>query len=518
MPQAIRFSSAPIVRGCTATPPRKLVHPGFFFSRIHPDDHASVAEAHKAFLAGHGVFDEEFRIQRKDGQWIWVHDRAVASYEKDGKLYTDGMISDITERKAMEESLRESEERYRRLFEVESDAILVVDSDTGRILDANAAALRVYGYSREEFLLLTVEEVSAEPEKTRAAIVDYPTRVQLRWHRKKDGTVFPVEITNNYFVSQGRKVHVAAIRDITERQRAEKELRLTQFSVEHASDAIFWMDPQGRIVYVNEAACRSLGRSREELLSLSIPDIDPLFPKEAWEAFWEELKPRGSMTFETQHQTKEGRVFPVEITANYLEFDGKEYSFAFARDITERKRAEEALRASESRYRLLFENNVAATIRHTMDGRIVDCNAAAARTLGYESPQELLGLSMNNIRWDSEKRVEMIARLQAGETVAGVELEVPEQGWHTHLVDRQPYPDSRRRHRRNICARHLRRYHRAQADRGSAACKRSAVPAIGGDDSRGLLCQYAGAGPGDLCQPGLRRNLGQAPPGGLRAP
>ena len=94
------------------------------------------------------------------------------------------------------------------------------------------------------------------------------------------------------------------------------------------------MDPQGRLVYVNEAACNSLGRSRQELLSLSIPDIDPLFSKEAWGAFWGEIKPRGSMTFETQHQTKQGRVFPVEITANYLEFHGREYSFAFARDLT----------------------------------------------------------------------------------------------------------------------------------------------------------------------------------------
>jgi PAS domain S-box-containing protein len=113
-----------------------------------------------------------------------------------------------------------------------------------------------------------------------------------------------------------------------------------QFSLEYASDGIFWMDPQGRIVYVNEAACRSLGRLREELLSLSIPDLGPLIPKEVWKTVWEEIKTRGSMTFETQNVSKQGSVFPVEITTNYLEFDGKEYCFAFNRNITERKRAE----------------------------------------------------------------------------------------------------------------------------------------------------------------------------------
>jgi PAS domain S-box-containing protein len=171
----------------------------------------------------------------------------------------------------------------------------------------------------------------------------------MRWHRKKDDTVFPVEITNNHILNQGRMFHVAAIRVITERQRTEKGLRLTQFSLEHASDAVFWLDSQGRIVYANKAAWRSFERSREELLSMSIPDIDPLFPQEDWEVFCKEFKPRGSMILETKHLTKKGRDFPVEITTNYLEFDGKEYAFAFGRDITERKQAEEALCQSEAK-------------------------------------------------------------------------------------------------------------------------------------------------------------------------
>jgi PAS domain S-box-containing protein len=334
----------------------------------------------------------EYQVQRKDGQWIWIHVRAYRTHEKEGTHYDGGIFSDITERKAVEESLRESEERYRRLFEVESDAILIVDSDTCRILDANAAALKLYGYSHEEFLFLTVEEISAEPEKTRASIVDHQSRVQLRWHRKMDGTVFPIEVANNYFVNQGRNIHVAAIRDISERQRAEKELRLTQFSVEHASDAVYWMDSHGRIVYANEAACRSLGQSREELLSLTIPDIDPLFSKETWESYWKETKMRGSITFESEYRTQQGRIFPVEVTANYLEFDGKEYSFAFARDVTERKRAEEEFRLTQ----FSLEHASDAVFWMDPQGHVAYVNEAACRSLG-RSREELLSLSAYDI-------------------------------------------------------------------------------------------------------------------------
>jgi PAS domain S-box-containing protein len=437
----------------------------FWPGRIDLSESKQLGERFRQLFAGQ-PFDVECRMQRKDGQWIWIHGRAYRTYERDGAHYADGVFSDITERKAMEESLRDSEERYRRLFEVESEAILVVDCDTGRILDANPAALNLYEYTREEFLLRTAEDISDEPENTRRAIADHRSSMQLRRHRKKGGTVFPVEIASNYFVNHGRSILVAAIRDtterqraqealraieqrysllfeemlvgfalveviydengkpcdyhhlevnpaferqsglprnrivgkricevlpdiepfwietygkvaatgepvhfesyaeplrrwfevtafrtapgqvgvtftdITERKRAEKELRLTKFSVEHASDAVYWMDSQGRILYVNEAACRSLGRAREELLALSIPDIDPLVSKKAWGTSWKAVKARGSLVVETHHRTKRGKVFPVEITANYLEFDGKEYSFAFARDITERKQAE----------------------------------------------------------------------------------------------------------------------------------------------------------------------------------
>ena len=97
-------------------------------------------------------------------------------------------------------------------------------------------------------------------------------------------------------------------------------------------------------MYANSGACEQLGYSREELLSLTVHHIDPDFPAEVWLKHWEELKRHGSLTFESRHRTKDGKLFPVEIKASYLAFAGKEFNCASARDISDRKRSEESLR------------------------------------------------------------------------------------------------------------------------------------------------------------------------------
>src|ERR1035441_8150676 len=332
-----------------------------WFERICPNDSSRVVQAfHQLFSEGR-PFDVEYRVQHKDGTWIWVHDRAYRTYERDGVRCADGFISNITERKRTEERLR----KLSRAVE-QSPASVVITDVRGTIEYVNPKFAQLTGYAPEEaigqnprFLKSGMQPAAVYRELWETVLSGGEWRGELA-NRKKNGEIYwesasIVPIRD----SAGTITHLLAVKeDITERKRADKELRLAQFSLEHASDAVYWMNPQGRIVYVNQAACCSLGRSREELLSLSIPDIDPLFPKEAWAAHWEELKARGSMSIETQHQTKQGRVFPVEVTTNYLEFDGKEYSFAFARDISERKRAEEALQESEQRYRLLFAEMV----------------------------------------------------------------------------------------------------------------------------------------------------------------
>ncbi|HEY5529085.1 MAG TPA: PAS domain S-box protein, partial [Thermoleophilia bacterium] len=132
-------------------------------------------------------------------------------------------------------------------------------------------------------------------------------------------------------------------------ERFQKALRRTQFSVDHASDSITWLDSEGRVFDVNESACRRLEYSREELLEMTVFDIDVAFSgeRERWPAHWQLVKERGSLTFERQRQTKSGRIFPAEITSNYMEFDGKEYSCSVSRDISDRRRSEQTLRDSE---------------------------------------------------------------------------------------------------------------------------------------------------------------------------
>ena len=213
-----------------------------------------------------------------------------------------------------------------------------------------------------------------------------------------------------------------ALSQLIKRRHTEDELRLTQFAVDHARDAVFWVEPQGRIVYANEAACRSLGRTREEVLALSIPDIDPPVAQIGWEKVWQLNRQNRSRTFEAAHLRKDGSVFPVEVSARHLEFAGKEYSFAFVRDITERKRAELALRTSESRYRRFVERSAAGVIRNTLDGAIIDCNQAALRFLGYDSLAELRAYRIQELYCDPKDRDVMLARLRDEKTLTGFEF------------------------------------------------------------------------------------------------
>lgn len=164
----------------------------------------------------------ETRHRRKNGQILDVEISTSGTVWAGQKLVFC-ICRDISQRKQVEEALRESEAKYRALFEAIPDTIFLMDQETGRILDVNTAATRIYGYSREEFTRLINIEVSAEPEDTARATREATPFIPIRYHRKKNGDVFPVEITANQFVFQGRTFILAVARNIAERQQAEAE-------------------------------------------------------------------------------------------------------------------------------------------------------------------------------------------------------------------------------------------------------------------------------------------------------
>jgi PAS domain S-box-containing protein len=147
-------------------------------------------------------------------------------------------------------------------------------------------------------------------------------------------------------------------------QKRDNKLHLTQYSIDHTGDAAYWMDASGRFFYVNYAAEKIVGMTRQELLSCSMIDIDPSMTPEKWQQFWDVLKVEGSVTKETCLQGKEGRCIPVEMNANYVEYAGQSFNCAMIRNISGRKRLEEQLKQSE---KMKAVGTLAAGVAHDLN-------------------------------------------------------------------------------------------------------------------------------------------------------
>ena len=280
------------------------------------------------------------------------------------------------------------DEPYRALFEQSRDAIYIT-TRRGAFSDVNQAFLDLFCYTSEELTRIKAHETYADPAdrsrfqkeiEDRGSVRDFEVKL-----RKKDGAEMECILTASLRRAPDGRIlgYQGIIRDISQQKRAEELLRLTQFSIQRSSEAAFWIDPDGRFSYVNEAACRSLGYSREELLEMTVQDIDPGFPKGIWAEHWEDLKRRGSFNIESYHRTKDGTLFPVEITVNYVIFGGKEYNCVFARDITERKRAEEVLHREKEKFRVLVEESPFGVSMVDKDGHYQYINPKFVEIFGY---------------------------------------------------------------------------------------------------------------------------------------
>jgi PAS domain S-box-containing protein len=212
-------------------PKEYIDDPKFWVDRLHPDD-AEGMMSWVSNLMETGSQVSEYRFRHKDGSYRWLHDELRMIYDAQGApKEVVGSSVDITARKSVENELQESEERYRQLFESESDAIFVFDLESLQIEEVNGAALKLFGYSKTETLNLSVIDISAEKDKTFKSIQSAKetntkiNRIPLRYFQRKDGSVFPGDVSAGSFFSGGRQKGIGSIRDITLRFQAEKKLR-----------------------------------------------------------------------------------------------------------------------------------------------------------------------------------------------------------------------------------------------------------------------------------------------------
>lgn len=161
--------------------------------------------------------------------------------------------------------------------------------------------------------------------------------------------------------------------------------QLSHITIDKASDGIFWLDAEGRIHRANDAACRLLGYSREELLTMTVPDFDLLYSVQDYkEKFWRKVRRLGTLTIESRHRRKDGSIYPAEISSCYVEFEGFGYTCIFFRDITLRKRAEKALMDSENKLSAIINHHFQLTGMLDPSGRLLMANKTALNLIGLK--------------------------------------------------------------------------------------------------------------------------------------
>ncbi|MCC6698407.1 MAG: PAS domain S-box protein [Candidatus Hydrogenedentes bacterium] len=363
-----------------------------YLDLVHPDDVAATQCEARSLAAGTSVYGFVNRYRHRDGTYRYLEWK---SFPAGSRVY--GVSRDITQQKETEDRLRQSEARFRRLHDSMRDAFVVVDLN-GRFLQANQAYEELVGYSLEELSTLTFRDLTPpqwhrmedEILETQVMVRDY-SAVYEKEYVCKDGAIISVELRTILLrdADGNPESYWAIIRDITDRKRMERELRLAQFCLENASLAIFQIEEEtARIHAANRKACTNLGYTQEELCALTVTDIDPTFDFVRWRHHLNEMSAKDrSQTFESVERRKDGTMFATEITVNGIEYEGTPYLFAFVKDITERKEAENALRLKES----AIETCLTAIGMGTPDGVLIYVNPAMQRMWAYPDPGMLLG-------------------------------------------------------------------------------------------------------------------------------
>ena len=396
----------PITRQCTG--PGSIPD---WWPTVQADGSQSHAEDHPAAVTlrtGEPCQDVTMGLPQVSGQVRWLSINTAPVFLDGEKKPQAVAVSffDITERLEIEQNLRRESVRRRILIEQSQDGIVVINQN-GKVHEANSKFADMLGYTLDEVRELHVWDWDAQWDREELLnmirSVDEAGDFFETRHRRKDGTLYDVQISTNGSVFEGRKMVFCVCRDITERKRAEKILQKSESRLQALSDASFeaiFISDQGVCIDQNSTAERLFGYTYQEAIGR---DLSVWVAPQDREAVKRHMLPRHEKPYEVTALRKDGTTFPAEIQGRMVAYQGRLIRVSALRDITERKQAEEALRESEERFRRLFEEAPVAIQGYTPDGTVHYWNKANEQTYGYNR-KEAIGKNLLDLIIPDEVR------------------------------------------------------------------------------------------------------------------
>ncbi|MFX0095784.1 MAG: PAS domain S-box protein [Candidatus Hodarchaeota archaeon] len=344
----------------------------------------------------------------------------VSSNDEIGELIHafNRMTAELTQK---EWALSESEGRYRLLFGNAAIGIGIADP-AGNVIAANQAMLHIFGYYYYEFKKTNIQSHYVNPRDREKLVQTIQKFGQIRdWElnlKRKDGSTFIALLNGDLIQIDEQKLILTTLRDITDKKKAEEDLKFQSFMLDHVMDSIFVSDAEGELLYVNKAAYETRGYTKQEIQNLSIYELSKQIDsseqlKECLETFKTTIKME-TCILEGRHINRDGSTMPVEIHASPIEYQKKNVFLFVVRDITERLKAENMLRKSEEKFSKAFHSNPDVMVLSTLDtGEYIEVNEAFENNLGYRREEAIGKTAMElNIWWDYKERNPLINLLR----------------------------------------------------------------------------------------------------------
>ncbi|MDR4471699.1 MAG: PAS domain S-box protein [Nitrospira sp.] len=235
-----------------------------------------------------------------------------------------------------------------------------IADESGRIEEVNQQLCTILGYSEEELLTRTFQSLT-HPDDLGQNLERIKNLMEgtaegdvfEKRYIRKDGEIVWAQVGLSVIRdAAGRVRHtLAMVQDITERKRTKEALYLAKYTIDHATEAIYWVGAGAELLDVNDAACDMLGYTKDEFRRMTVHDINPEFEADRWPSFWADMRRRGRDSFESLHRAKDGRLIPIEVSVMFIQYNQVECHCAFVRDISERKQAEQALAHTQEKLR-----------------------------------------------------------------------------------------------------------------------------------------------------------------------